>query len=328
MLGKALDCIECGLTQTGFVGAASRCGDQVDVGFARQTAFGRPADGPRRTGARREVFVAGCSVFFGIENRCNEFAVDLFGQILLHAVGKAPRRRCAVFNCQRDLQAGQQHGLAAQQAFEFSLRDRRRIEKTWVGPGAHQCAGCLLRRIADPAQGLNDLAARKHDLMARTVAHHLYFQPRRQRIGHRHANAMQAAREAIRRGAVAFVEFAAGVQLRKHDFDRRHFLNRMHLDRDATPVVLDSYRAIAMQHHPDALAITAQRFIGGVVDGLLNDVQGAIRARVHARTVANGFQSFEDGNGFCGVTHRTDFSSGRASGALPDTRKASVFLAF
>ena len=79
MLGKTLDGVEGRLAQAGFVRAAGRGGDQIDIGFARQIAFGAPADGPRRAGADREVLVAGLSVFFGGEHRCRQFAVELFG---------------------------------------------------------------------------------------------------------------------------------------------------------------------------------------------------------------------------------------------------------
>ena len=123
VFGKALDGIEGRLSQAGFMGAAGWGGDQVDVRFARQIAFGIPADCPRRAGAGREVFIAGRGVFFGGEDRRRQFAFKLFGEVLLHAVGKTPGFRFAAFERQRDFEAGKQHGLAAQQPFEFGDGD-------------------------------------------------------------------------------------------------------------------------------------------------------------------------------------------------------------
>jgi hypothetical protein len=48
------------------------------------------------------------------------------------------------------------------------------------------------------------------------------FQPRGQRVGHRHAHAVQAAGEAVG-AAPALVELAAGMQAREHQLDHRAF---------------------------------------------------------------------------------------------------------
>ena len=66
------------------------------------------------------ILVAGGSVFLGCEERCRQFPLDLFGEVLLHAVGEAPLFGFAPFNGERDFQSGQQHGLAAQQTFKFA----------------------------------------------------------------------------------------------------------------------------------------------------------------------------------------------------------------
>ena len=114
---------------------------------------------------------------------------------------------------------------------------------------------------------------------------------------------MQTAGEAVRRGAVALVELAAGMQLGEYHFNRWHAFDRVDFHRDAAAVVLHGDRAVAVQRDGDAFAVAAERLVGGVVDGFLDDVQRMVRARVHARTVADGFQSLQDGNGFGGVAH-------------------------
>jgi len=76
-----------------------------------------------------------------------------------------------------------------------------------------------------------------------------------------------------------------------------------------------------MQGDLDALAVTAQRLVSGVVDGFLHDMQRVVRTRIHTGAMANGFQSLENGNGFCGVTHCAGVSSGRVSGVLPKRQR-------
>ena len=131
---------------------------------------------------------------------------------------------------------------------------------------------------------------------------------------------MQSARETVGRTAVVLVELAAGVELGKNDFNRRHPFDRVNLDRDAAPVILHGHRAVGVENHGDAFAEAAQRLVSRVIDGFLNDVQRMVGPGVHAGPVANGFQPFEDGNGIGGVAHAVCFSSGchpRATASEP-----------
>ena len=93
------------------------------------------------------------------------------------------------------------------------------------------------------------------------------------------------------------------MQLGEHHLDRRHALDRVDFHRDAAPVVLYGDRTVGVQDDGDALAVAAERLVGGVVDGFLDDVQRVVRARVHAGAMAHGLQPFEHGNGFGGVAH-------------------------
>ena len=98
--------------------------------------------------------------------------------------------------------------------------------------------------------------------LAFTVGSH--FHAFSQRIGHAHAHAVQSAGEAIG-AALAFVEFAASVQTGKNDLDDGDFFFRVHAKRNASAVVFDADRAVAVQRDGDFLAVTSQRFVGGVV---------------------------------------------------------------
>jgi hypothetical protein len=118
----------------------------------------------------------------------------------------------------------------------------------------------------------------------------------RQRIGDRHADAVQAARERVG-AARTLVELAARVQAGEHDFDGRDAFFRVDADRDAAAVVFDRDRAVGVHRHGDVLAVAAQRLVGGVVDHFLDDVQRVFGAGVHARTLLDGFQSLEDPDG-------------------------------
>ena len=71
--------------------------------------------------------------------------------------------------------------------------------------------------------------------------------PAGERVDHRDADAVQAARDRV----AAAAELAAGVQDGHHDLDRRLVLRRVHVDRDAAAVVHDFDAAIGLQHDFD-----------------------------------------------------------------------------
>ena len=71
----------------------------------------------------------------------------------------------------------------------------------------------------------------------------------------------------------------------------------MQADRDAAAVVLDGDGTVRIHRHVDVLAVAAQRLVRGVVDHFLDDVQRILGAGVHARTLLDGLQSFQDADG-------------------------------
>jgi hypothetical protein len=99
------------------------------------------------------------------------------------------------------------------------------------------------------------------------------FQAGGQRVGHAHAHAVQAAREAVG-PALALVELAARVQAGEHQFDHRRLFLGVQAEGNAPAVVLDADRAIGMQRDLDLFAVAGQGLVGGVVQHLLDDVQG------------------------------------------------------
>ena len=149
--------------------------------------------------------------------------------------------------------------------------------------------------------------------MPGTVAGDFHLQARAQGVGYRNANAVQAAGKTVGRGAVALVELAAGVELGEYHLNRRDLLDRVNFDRNAAPVIQNRYRAVKVQGDLDTFAVSAQRFVGSVVDGFLHDVQRIVRSGVHAGAMANGLQPLENGNGFSGVAHCRGVSSLRVA---------------
>jgi hypothetical protein len=103
---------------------------------------------------------------------------------------------------------------------------------------------------------------------------------------------VQAARERI--GAAALlVELAAGMQPREHDLEGGRLLDRMRAHGNAAAVVLHAYRPVVVHDDADVLRMAAERLVGGVVDHLLDDVQGGVGARVHARAGTNGLEALQ-----------------------------------
>ena len=128
------------------------------------------------------------------------------------------------------------------------------------------------------------------------VAPHGQVQPLRQRVDHGHADAVQAAGHLV---AAALAELAAGVQDGQHDLGRGPLLLLHRVDGDAAPVVGDRHRVVRVDHDLDLVGLAGERLVDSVVDNLVDQVMeaaGAGRADVHARTLADGLEPFEDGD--------------------------------
>ena len=163
-------------------------------------------------------------------------------------------------------------------------------ENRRVGLEGDQRPGAL--GLADDFELLRRLAARELHRIDLAVARDLHLEPFGKRVDALGADAVQAA--GIFVGALA--EFAAGVQVGQHQFDGRHVPFRMHVHRDAAPVVADGHRAIHVDRHLDLVAIAGQMFVNGVVQHLEHAVVQAALVRVadiHARPLAHRLQTLQ-----------------------------------
>ena len=79
----------------------------------------------------------------------------------------------------------------------------------------------------------------------------------------------------------------------------------MDVDRHAAAVVRDLQRAVLVQRDVDALGVTGERFVDGVVDDFMREMIGSARVRVHAGTPAHGIEpaQYFDVGGVIGLGH-------------------------
>src|SRR5574343_1612516 len=179
--------------------------------------------------------------------------------------------------------------------------DLGRVEILYVGRDAHGGAGRARANFADLSQRFDDEAVGENNFVDAAAALDLDFEARGQRIGHRDAYAMQAAREAVGVARILLVELAAGVQLAEDQFDRRLAFFRVDFDRDAAAVVGHLDHPIGPDGDRYFLGKTGQRFVGRVVDDFLHDVGRAGRPGVHARAFLDRFEVLEDADRGGGV---------------------------
>ena len=129
--------------------------------------------------------------------------------------------------------------------------------------------------------------------MLAAVAEHRDFHFLGQRVGHRHAHAVQTAGELV--SAVFFlVELAAGVQHGESDFDDRAAFFFMYAHRNAAPVVQHGHRTVAVRRDEDVSGEARQRFVAGVIYHLGDDVVGRFQVGVHARALPHRIQTTQD----------------------------------
>ena len=105
--------------------------------------------------------------------------------------------------------------------------------------------------------------------------------------------------QAAGHGVAAAAELAAGVQDGEHDLDGGLALALDDVDGDAAAVVDDADAAVGEQRDVDGVAVAGERLVDGVVDDLVDEVvQAALAggADVHAGALADGLETFEDGD--------------------------------
>ena len=126
-----------------------------------------------------------------------------------------------------------------------------------------------------------------------------------ERLGERvydgHADAVEAARDLV---AAAVAELAAGVERRQHHLGRRPVLLLVEVHRDAAAVVRDRDGVVGVDDDLDVVGLARERLVDRVVHDLVDEVVKAALARradVHARTLADRLEAFEDGDVLGGV---------------------------
>ena len=137
------------------------------------------------------------------------------------------------------------------------------------------------------------LAAREALRQGLAIARHLDDQLVGQRIHHRDADAVQAARRRIDLA----VELAAGMQRGEDDFERRLVLELgMRVDGNAAAIVAHQH-AVAAQHlEIDRVGVARDRLVHGVVEHLGHEMmQGPLvgAADIHGGALADGLQPLQ-----------------------------------
>ena len=122
-----------------------------------------------------------------------------------------------------------------------------------------------------------------------------------QRVHHGDAHAVETAGDLV----ATVAELATGVQHGQHNLGRGQiFVLWMASDRDAAPIINNLNTAILQNRHIYAVAVSRHRLVHSVIHNLPHEVVeagGAGRADIHARSLADRFQSFKDLNGRCAV---------------------------
>ena len=130
-------------------------------------------------------------------------------------------------------QARAQDGLRLEHMAQLRDRELVRIEELAIGPETHRGTGIALPDRAHDIELGTHGAVAKADVVFLAAATHPALELFRERIDHRHADAVQAARESV----ATAVEFAARVQAREDQLDAADLFLRVDVDRHAATVV-------------------------------------------------------------------------------------------
>ena len=165
-----------------------------------------------------------------------------------------------------DLDASIQERQLTQPLRKYIKAELRGLENLAIGLERHPRAA--LFRLAYFLQRSLRVAAPVALLVHLAVALDFDFERFRQRVDDRNTDTVQAAGNFVG----SFVELAAGVQFGKHDFGGGNFLRGMNIDGNAAAVVDHGDAVIDMNGYFDAVTMTHQRFVDGVIDGFKNQM--------------------------------------------------------
>ena len=284
--------------QAGFMRAAVRRRNGVAVGVEEAVGVGGPGDRPLH-----RAMGADFAVRAGKDVRMHQRRIlELVGQIVLqallemeggllgHVLDALEQRLVAM---PADFDAAEQISLRARH-LEDALGHEGGLgsENLRIGPESNLGAAPV-GRAAGFFQLALRLAALERHAIELLLARDLDLHALGQRIGNRHADAVQAARR-----FVDFrVEFAAGVQ-RAHDhFQRRLVLELgMRVDRDAAAVVGDGDEAVGLHLDFDPVGVPGQRLVHRIVDHFGEQMMQRLfvgAADIHAGAAAHRLQALQ-----------------------------------
>ena len=220
---------------------------------------------------------------------------------------------------------GEHNGDAGIEEGEFAqpVLQRREIElrhgEGFLRRQERHLGTALVACGADDSERRNRIAVGKLHEIFLAVAPDGELEPARQRIDHRNADAVQAARDFVG----VLVEFSAGMKLRHDDFSGRNTFALVDVGRNATAVVADRAGTVGIERYGDFLGITGERFVDRVVDDLVHHMvqAGAVIgiADIHARPLAHGIEPLEHLDRFrvviggCGALLTNGFCHARSS---------------
>ncbi|MNP51625.1 hypothetical protein D3C76_1459650 [compost metagenome] len=111
------------------------------------------------------------------------------------------------------------------------------------------------------------------------------------------------------------------MKLRHDNLGRRNAFARVHVDRNAAPVVADGNTGIGMDLDAYEVGMTGQRLIDAVIHDLIDHVMQAravIRVPdIHAGTLAHGFQALENLDGIGAIFGGLGGGFGHCHSILP-----------
>ena len=272
--------------------------DRVAVGRHEPVRVRHPRDRPfDRAVAAGLADLAGENV--GMDQRravqrggeeVDQAALEVERLLLRHIVDAREQRLVAR---PADLDAAEQIGLRARH-----LEQARRLERGLgaedlrVRLEAHRGAAPVRRAAHFLQLALRDAVLERHRVKL-AAARDLDLHALGQRVRHRDADAVQAARGLVDLG----VEFAARVQRAHDDFERGFFRKlRMRIDRDAAPVVGHGHEAVGGQLHVDPVGMAGERLVHRVVDHLGEQMMQRLlvgAADIHAGAASHRLEPFE-----------------------------------
>ena len=194
---------------------------------------------------------------------------------------------------QHDPHAGIEEGELAQPVLQ-----RREVE-LGHGEGARarqerHLGAALVVRGADHRQRSERVAVAELDEMLLAVAPDRELEPGRERVHHRDADAVQAARDLVG----VLVEFPAGMQMGHDDLGGRDPFALVDVGRDAAAVVAHRAGAVRIERDHHLLGVAGERLVDGVVDHLVDHVVEARAvigvADIHAGPLAHRVEALED----------------------------------